>query len=442
MFEDKIREAEICSRLANLSDSIIYELRQPEDVINTKIRPMTRSGREDIMLMGVLHCNPYSTGARPYKGGIRYHPNVTIDLLKSLAFDMTKKAAITNLPFGGAKFGLAIDPREYNRDEELREITEKAATCLLLKNILSPDIYVPGPDAGTDSEVMFWIYNTVAELNVLAKLPNVAAVVTGKPLENDGCPGREDATSRGVWIVLEKIFKLYPGIVLGLSSPARPTITIQGFGNVGMNLAKLSLDANEEFTNFSNIVALSDVDGGVYNSRGLNISKVLEHYKTNKTLAGFPQNEADQITNEELLCLPVDILIPAAIENQITAQNAHRIQARIICEAANEAIDLAAQEHFRSTDQLIIPSTVASTGGVIGSYIEWRRNRGERRHIVDLVEDFEWVIKELRRIIIDAVISAHTASVEYKTDLVRGADIFALKSIARQLEIKHRRIKK
>src|SRR3989344_1521655 len=119
MFEDKIREAEICAGIASLPDSIIYELRQPKDVINTKIRPMTRSGREDMMLMGVLHCNPYSTGACPYKGGIRFHPDVTIDLLKSLAFDMTKKAAITNLHFGGAKFGLAIDPKKYNREEEL-----------------------------------------------------------------------------------------------------------------------------------------------------------------------------------------------------------------------------------------------------------------------------------------------------------------------------------
>lgn len=441
MFEDKLRETEICAEIANLPDFLVNELRQEKDRIYTKIRPITREGREDIMLMGILHCNPYSTGARPYKGGIRFHPDVSIDLLLSLAFDMTQKAALANLPFGGAKFGIPIDPKKYT-EAELREFAEKIAERLLIKNILSPDIYVPGPDVGTNSKVMFWIYNKVAELNVLAKLPNVAAVVTGKPLEHDGCPGREDATSRGVTIVLEKILKLYPQTVSQFSDSTKPTVAIQGFGNVGMNLAKLSLDSEDGFTSFSKIVAISDVNGGIYNSHGLNISKVLDYYLVNQTFAGFPASEADQITNKELLYLPVDILIPAAIENQITGENACLVTAKVICEAANEAITIEAQDYFRSTDQLVIPGVVANAGGVIVSYFEWRRNRGERRHLVDLDDDFEWVAKELRKIMVDVVITAYAASIEYQTTLVRGASIAALKNIAKQLEIKHRQVKK
>lgn len=444
MFADKLKEAEICAKIADLPNSLMDELRYEKDLIFTKIRPMTKSGKKSLMLMGVLHCNPNSTGARPYKGGIRFHPDVSIDLLRSLAFDMTLKNSIANLPFGGAKFGLAIDPRQFPDEEDRKEIAEEIALRLLLKNILSPDIYVPGPDVGTNSDTMFWMYNKVAELNVLAKLPNVAAVVTGKPIDHDGCPGREDATSRGVIIVLEKIFKLYPEVIAGFSNPTRPTIAIQGFGNVGMNLAKLSLDVGDGFSCFSKIVALSDVGGGIYNSQGLNILKVLEHYQREKKLAGFPNDEADQITNEDLLRLPVDILIPAAIENQITAENAHAVRAKIICEAANEAITLEAQDHFRKfTDQLIIPGIIANAGGVVVSYFEWRRNRGERRHLVDLAEDFEWVIRELRKIMTDIVVTpAYDASIEYKTTLVRGAEIAALKNISRQLEVKHQQIKK
>lgn len=440
VFEDKIKETLKCVRIANLPDSIVEELSLEKDLIHTKIRPMTRSGRKDMMLMGVLHCNPYSTGARPYKGGLRFHPGVTLDLLRSLAFDMTQKAALANLPFGGAKFGLAIDPREYI-EEELREFAEKIAERLLLKNILSPDIYVPGPDVGTNSLVMFWIYNKVAELNVLAKLPNVAAVVTGKPIEHDGCPGREDATSRGVLVVLEKCLELYPETACKFSSRTRPTVAIQGFGNVGMNLVKLVIDAEDGSTRFSKIVALSDIYGGIYNPNGLNIRKVLEHYQTNKTFADFPTDEAVQITNEELLCLPVDILIPAAIEDQITIDNVHKIKAHVICEAANEAITLPTHEYLSATDKLVIPGVVANAGGVIASYLEWRRNRGERRHVVDLAEDFEWVKKESRNIILDSLASAHTAKIKYKTTLVRGVNIAALTSIAQLLAIKHRRKK-
>lgn len=439
MFEEKLKQIEQYARIANIPDKVVDELRMPKDVCYTKIRPIIKGKQKPMPLIGVLHCNPYSTGARPFKGGIRYHPGVTLDLMKTLAFGMTYKEALALLPFGGAKFGVPVDPTELTEDE-LRDLTEKAAERLLFKNILNPDIFVPGPDVGTNSMTMFWIYNKVAELNVLAKLPNVAAVVTGKPLDYDGCPGREDATSRGLWIVLREFLKLEQCFRHLFTDSARPSIAIQGFGNVGMNLAKLTVDADAEFAQFANIVAVSDVLGGIYNSRGLNTQEVLDHYRTHKTFADFPKDQADQITNPELLLLPVDVLIPAAIENQITKENANKIVAHLVCEAGNEAITPEAQSILDDCGTVVIPGIAANSGGVVVSYLEWRRNRGERRHIVDMAEDFEWVKRELNNIMVNVIASTYKTSIKYNTPLAHGAYIAALENISRQLLVKHSRL--
>ncbi|OGD30499.1 hypothetical protein A2833_03250 [Candidatus Azambacteria bacterium RIFCSPHIGHO2_01_FULL_44_55] len=434
MFAEKVKQIERYAQIAGIPDKVIDELREPKDICYTKIRPIINGKQESLLLIGVFHCNPYSTGARPFKGGLRYHPGVNLDLMKTLAHGMTEKEALALLPFGGAKFGVPIDPAKQTEDD-LRDITEKVAERLLLKNMLGPDIYVPGPDVGTNSTTMFWIYNKVAELNVLAKLPNVAAVVTGKPLDYDGCPGREDATSRGLWIVLKEFLQL-----ASLQLPSKPRIAIQGFGNVGMNLTKLTVDSDAEFDQFSNIAAVSDVNGGIFNGHGLDTQKVLDYYKNHKTFAGFPKEEADQITNSELLLLPVDILIPAAIENQITKENANKIIAPLICEAGNEAITPEAQSILDDRGKIVIPGIAANSGGVVVSYLEWRRNRGERRHIVDTADDFEWVKKELKNIMMNVIISTYRTAAKYRTPLAHGAHIAALENISRQLLVKHSRL--
>lgn len=427
MFQDKLSQLITYAALGQISDKTIRELSEPKDICDVKIRPHIMGGEEAFRALGVFHCNPNSTGARPYKGGLRFHPNVSLDLLKTLALDMTEKCALAELPFGGAKFGMAIDPAKYS-EISLREITEKIAEQLLLKNILSPDIYVPGPDMGTNSQTMFWIYNKVAELNSLAKLPNVAAVVTGKPVEYDGCPGREDATSRGVLLILNQYLRL------ARRFPKNSSVAIQGFGNVGMNLAKLILNESKEFGAYT-VCAVSDVIGGIYNPRGLNVRAVLKYYEQHRTFAGF--TEAEQVTNEELLLLPVDILIPAAVESQITEQNADLIKAKLICEAGNEVITPAAQKILDQKKLPVIPGIAANVGGVTVSYFEWRRNRGERRHIVDRDKDLLWVKEELANIMEKIIASIWERSKKTGWPLPTSAHVLALEIIQEKLQMKH-----
>src|SRR3989338_4535229 len=189
---DKLERLALGCRYINAPDWLFEELSQPKDIFNFRIRPIINGKKNNsIRVIRVEHCNPHQTGARPFKGGIRFHPGVTVELLEALAFDMTKKCALADLPFGGARGGIAIDPSRYS-ELELRDITEKMTEELLAKGALGPDVDVPGPDIGTNSKTMFWMYNKVAELNRKHHLgiPNVAAVVTGKPIEYDGYPGR------------------------------------------------------------------------------------------------------------------------------------------------------------------------------------------------------------------------------------------------------------
>ncbi|MBI2039403.1 MAG: Glu/Leu/Phe/Val dehydrogenase [Candidatus Niyogibacteria bacterium] len=432
MFEEKIAQLQRYAARGGIPDSVLRELGEPKDICDTKFRVWTSSGLEVFRVLGVFNCNPYSTGARPFKGGLRFHPNVSLELLKVLALDMTEKCAITQLPFGGAKFGIPMNPQNYGPGD-LREIVQKMTERLLAKNMLSPDIYVPGPDMGTDPTVMFWIYNRVAELNQLVKLPNVAAVVTGKPLDYDGCPGRDDATAHGL-LMLTAAFIRQSAHFSG-NHPI--TIAIQGFGNVGMNIAKLLLaNANPEFFRFR-VVAISDVQGGLYNSHGLSLADIFSYYEKHRTFAGYPQKNADPISNAELLLLPVHILIPAAIEHQITAANAKDLKSKMIVEAANEAITPEAQEIVDDDGRITIPGIIANSGGVAVSYLEWRRNRGERRHRVDFTEDLAWVHQELRKIMEAALARVLAAKAEHSTSLVESAHIVALETITQQLRLKH-----
>lgn len=435
MFKDRLQQLSEYARLGNIPESVVAELQAPHDVIKTKIRPKIQGRREEMILIGVLHCNPHSTGARPYKGGIRFHPGVNEDLLTTLALDMTEKCALAELPFGGAKFGVAMDPKKYT-EAELREITERVAERGVLMGIFNPDHYVPGPDMNTNSKTMFWIYNRAAELNSQVKMPNVAAVVTGKPVEHDGCPGREDATARGLMILLNKQLTLLGDqCSFDMKNPA---IAIQGFGNVGMNLALLTLEP--EFSHYR-IVAISDVSSAVYNPNGLKIAELVDYYKRNKNLAGYAKEASaggtKEITNEELLLLPVDILIPAAVENQITDQNVDRLQAKMIVEAANEAVTPAAQSVLEEKKILFIPGIAANAGGVVVSYIEWSRNRGMRRHAVDIEEDTKWVRSELKKIMESMVLEIFAKSSSTKLSLAQSAHVLALEKIARKLATKH-----
>ncbi|OGM98228.1 MAG: hypothetical protein A2817_03640, partial [Candidatus Yanofskybacteria bacterium RIFCSPHIGHO2_01_FULL_39_8b] len=327
--KDKLERLQWVCGYLKAPEWLFEELKGPKKVVKFKIRPIINGNRQTFEVIRVHYCNPHSTGARPYKGGIRYHPDVTVELMEVLGFDMTKKCALADLPFGGAKGGVIFNPTQHTPIGK-RIITENMAQGLWANKVLGPDIDVPGPDVGTNSETMFWIYNKIGEWNgdFGLNIPNVAAIVTGKPIENDGCPGREDATARGGLIVLQEFLKLSDR--LNGTITEKPRVIIQGFGNVGRNLAKLMPESQ------FNVIAVSDVRGGLYSSRGLNFDSISSYYDKYGTFCGFP--EAEEISNDTLLLIDCDILIPAAIEDQITAENADRIKAQLVLELANEAV--------------------------------------------------------------------------------------------------------
>lgn len=427
--KDKLKRLEQICRFINAPDWLFTELNQPKDRYDFRIRP-TINGQKtnDLRVIRVEHCNPHSTGARPFKGGIRFHPDVSMELMEALALDMTKKCALAELPFGGAKGGIAIDPSKYSTFE-LRHITELMTEELLARGALGPDIDVPGPDVGTNPDTMFWMYNKVAEINRKNHLniPNVAAVVTGKPIEYDGCPGRENATSCGGLIVLQEFLKLSKH--LNGKIGCKPRVIIQGFGNVGMNLAKLI--PSSQF----NLVAISDKNSGICLPTGLDFGLINKWYVEHGSFSGYPH--ADEIPNSGMLLLDCDILVPAAIEDQLTDENADEIKAKMVLELANEAVTGQGAEILKKRNISLIPGIAANTGGVVASFIEWSRNRGARPHKVDLVRIQGDVENELYEIMTDVIRKTYTKSVESGMTIDEAADIIAIETLRDQLKKKH-----
>lgn len=427
--KDKLERLEWACRYINAPDWLFEELKGPKKVIRFKIRPIINGSRQTFEVIRVHYCNPHSTGVRPYKGGIRYHPNITVELMEVLGFDMTKKCAIADLPFGGAKGGGVFDPSKYTSLDK-RTITESMAQGLWANKALHPDVDVPGPDMGTNSETMYWIYNKMAEWNgdFNLSIPNVAAIVTGKPLEYDGCPGREDATATGGLIVLQEFLKLSRNNI-GDFHKARPRLVIQGFGNVGRNLAKLI-----PISQFD-IVGISDVGGGLYSPKGLDYAKISKWYDEYGSFSGF--KEAEEVSNSDLLLLNCDVLIPAAIENQITVENSEKIKAGLVLELANEAVTSYGAQVLKERKIPYIPGIVANTGGVVVSFIEWSNNRGKRPHKVDLGKIMGDVESELHEIMSALIGKTYAKSVSSGLTMDEAADILAIETLRDQLKIKH-----
>jgi glutamate dehydrogenase (NAD(P)+) len=290
----------------------------------------------------------------PMKGGLRYHPEVDLDEIRSLASLMTWKTAVVNLPYGGAKGGIAIDVTKLSA-RELERITRKFIDEI--HEMIGPDTDIPAPDMGTDHRVMAWImdqYNKYHGFN--------PGVVTGKPVEYYGIPGREEATGRGVGLLTLKLLGRLGRKVAG------SRIAIQGFGNVGTHTAKFLYEAE------CKIVAISDTTGGYYRAEGIDISKALRHTLDHeRLLRGF--KDADHITNDELLALDVDILIPAALGGVITAENAPRVKAPVIVEGANAPVLPGADDVLDAKGTILLPDILANAGGVTVSYFEWAQNR-------------------------------------------------------------------
>jgi glutamate dehydrogenase (NAD(P)+) len=300
----------------------------------------------------------------PMKGGLRYHPEVDLDEVRSLASLMTWKTAVVNIPYGGAKGGVTVDASKLS-PRELERITRKFIDEI--HEMIGPDEDIPAPDMGTDHRVMAWIMDQYDKYHGFNP-----GVVTGKPVEYYGIPGREEATGRGVGLLTLKLL----GRLGRKTAGAR--IAIQGFGNVGTHTAKFLSEAE------CKIVALGDTSGGYYRPDGIDVPQALRYaIEHEKLLTGFP--EAEHITNEELLALDVDVLIPAALGGVITADNATKIKAPVIVEAANAPVTPDADDILDKADKILLPDILANAGGVTVSYFEWAQNRQFYRWNLDRV---------------------------------------------------------
>jgi glutamate dehydrogenase (NAD(P)+) len=336
-------------------------LRTPKRVMEVSV-PVKMDNGQTKVFTGFRVQHNVSRG--PAKGGLRYHPNVTLDEVKALAAWMTWKTATVNLPYGGAKGGIVCDPKRMSKGE-LERMTRRYAAEI--QPIIGPEVDIPAPDVYTDSQTMAWIMDTYA-MTVGHAEPGV---VTGKPVSIGGSEGRTDATVRGVLYVVEEACKVKKINLRGAS------VAIQGFGNVGSAVARLFAERKAK------IVAISDSRGGVHNPRGIDPLRALRYKERSGTVVGMPG--ASRISNDELLALKCDVLVPAALENAITLHNADQIKAKIVAEAGNGPTTPHADEILSRKGIFVIPDILANAGGVTVSYFEWAQD----------LQGFFWQVAEV-----------------------------------------------
>lgn len=352
----------------------------------------------------------HSTSRGPAKGGIRYHQQVNMDEVKALSAWMTFKCAVVNIPFGGGKGGIVVDPSTLSKGELCR-LTRRFTA--MIYPIIGPDKDIPAPDVGTNTEVMGWIMDTYS----MFQGHSVPGVVTGKPLAIGGALGRADATGRGVMLNTQFILKK-----LGIKKE-NVTVAVQGMGNVGGAYAKLM--AKEGYK----IVAVSDVSGAIYCPQGLNIPEILEHVKTG-FLSDYNAPGITRLSNEELLTLDVTVLAPAALENQINETNADQIKAKIIVEGANGPTTVAADNILNQKGVVVVPDILANAGGVIVSYFEWVQN------IQSVSWNEEEVNEKLKNIMHKAFCDVWNLSQEKQESLRTAAYLIAVKRVVEAKKIR------
>ncbi|MFQ6013012.1 MAG: Glu/Leu/Phe/Val dehydrogenase [Thermoplasmata archaeon] len=352
----------------------------------------------------------YNQVLGPFKGGIRYHPDVTLEEVRALAAWMTWKTAVIGLPYGGAKGGVIVDVKELS-PREIERITRRFTSEISI--IIGPHKDIPAPDVYTDAQVMAWIMDTFS----MNEGYSVPGVVTGKPPIIGGSSGREEATSRGVMYVTRQA-----AAILGIDL-ARARVAIQGYGNVGYNAARLF---HQEAG--SRIVAVSDSRGAIRNEKGLDPLRVKAHKDETGSVTGFPDSEP--MTNEELLAGECDILIPAALSGFITATNADTVQARIVAEGANGPTTPGADEILFERDITVIPDILCNAGGVTVSYFEW----------VQSLQQFFWSLEEVKQQLEDVMVKAFhqvwEMAQEEGVDMRTAAYMVALKKIVEAYEIR------
>ena len=345
----------------------------------------------------------------PAKGGIRFSPEVSLDEVRALAMWMTWKCAVVGIPFGGAKGGVICDPHKLSR-AELERLSRRYATEISI--LIGPDSDIPAPDMNTNPQIMGWMMDTFS----MHQGYSVPAVITGKPLAIGGSEGRLEATARGVQVVTREAMR-----DLGMR-PEDCSVVVQGFGNVGSISARLLHEMG------CRVVGLSDIKGGVYNAHGIDVYRALRYSKEHGNLKGMPETEA--VTNAELLELPCDVLVPAALENQLTGRNASRVRARLVIEAANGPTTPEADRIFNDRGITVVPDILANAGGVTVSYFEW----------VQDLQRFFWAENEinhrLESIIERSYRAVHLKALEQETNLRMGAYLLAVARVAEATEIR------
>jgi glutamate dehydrogenase (NAD(P)+) len=350
-WEAQAARFDFAAQKLNLDEGLWKILRYPQREIIVHIPVSMDNGTLEVFTgFRVQH----SIARGPAKGGVRYSPDVTLDEVRALASWMTWKCAVVNIPFGGAKGGIIVDPKKLSLSE-LEKMTRRYTAELI--EFLGPEKDVHAPDMNTNEQTMAWMMDTFS----MHMRQTVTAVVTGKPINIGGSRGRREATGRGVMINCDEALRKFD------MARESTRVVIQGFGNVGSNAAKLMSDAGYK------IIGIAEYDGGLFNRNGINIDNLLEHRDRNKTIVGF--SEAEAADPKQLLQADCDILIPAATENVITSQNADGIKAKILCEGANGPTTATADEILADKKVFVIPDILANAGGVTASYFEWVQDR-------------------------------------------------------------------
>jgi glutamate dehydrogenase (NAD(P)+) len=398
--EMAVQQFDIAAAALNLDSNVAARLRRPDRAMIVSVPTRMDDGQVQVFTGYRVQHNDV---LGPFKGGIRYHPAVNLGEVSALAMWMTWKCSLVGLRLGGGKGGIACDPAELSR-QELQSMTRRFTAEIL--NFIGPDVDVPAPDMGTNEQVMAWIMDTYSQHKGHA----VPEVVTGKPVAIGGTLGRKEATGRGVvYMIMEAAAHL--GIDLGICTAA-----VQGFGNVGSVVVKELAAAGVK------VIAVSDRTGGFYDSKGLPVDKLMELANKNHSLEGCAYG--DEITNAELLELKCDILVPAALEMQITKENVDRLQCRILAEGANGPTTVEADRVIQEKEIFLLPDILANAGGVVVSYFEW----------VQDLQNFFWteeeVNKKLRDILIKAFHEVLSMSIQKKVDMRLAALMIGIDRVA------------
>jgi glutamate dehydrogenase (NAD(P)+) len=399
-WQQALEQLDQAARIMNLDPDVHEVFRNPKRTLEVSIPIRLDEGSVKAFTGYRVHHN---TSRGPSKGGIRYHPGVNLDEVKALAMWMTWKCAVVNIPYGGAKGGVVVDPKALSRSE-LERLTRRYASEIL--PLIGPERDIPAPDVGTDEQIMAWIMDTYS----MNQGYSVPGVVTGKPLSVGGSAGRRASTARGVMYVTVATLK-------NLAMPVdEARVVVQGFGKVGQPVVELLHDQG------CLVVGVGDVGGAVYNPRGLSPVGLAAHNEEAGTVAGYDGGEP--VTGEELLTLECDVVVPAALEGVITEDNAESIRGRIVVEAANGPTTTEADEVLHDRGIHVVPDILANAGGVAVSYFEW----------VQDIQAFFWTADEvnarLRRVMEDAYVDVLELAEERKVTMRQAATVLGVSRVA------------